>query len=108
MYFCFISGLHYNLENIYYGFTGAKDKFKAFMCLTPYLTIYTLAYLSSYSQFFEKGACLFFAGLGFYQTYVSAYLNISSTANLNFPYFYIEPYLFIGILILDFNRLVSQ
>jgi len=33
----FLSGIHYNVENIYYGFVGAPDKLYAFYCLIPYL-----------------------------------------------------------------------
>lgn len=64
--FSFLSGTHYNVENIYYGIKGATSKRKAFMCLSPYLTIYVLVYLTSYSQFFVKGVYLFMAGIGLF------------------------------------------
>ena len=103
-----LTGIHYNFENIYYGIKGATSKVKAFLCLTPYLTVYLLIYLTSYSQFFEKGVYMFVAGIGFFQTYVTAYLNISSTANTKFPIFYIEPYLYVAILVMDHFRLIES
>jgi len=35
--FSFLSGAHYNLENIYYGFKEAKNKLYAFLVFLPYL-----------------------------------------------------------------------
>lgn len=32
----FLSGFHYNLENLVYGYLGAKDKVYAVKCLLPY------------------------------------------------------------------------
>lgn len=37
MWFSFITGIYYNLNNIYEGFKGAKDKAQAFKVLVPYL-----------------------------------------------------------------------
>lgn len=50
--FSFITGSHYNLENIYYGFKGAESKLKGFLVLSPYLLVFLMTYLSIYSQFF--------------------------------------------------------
>jgi hypothetical protein len=49
---------------------------------------------------------LFFAGVGIYQTYVTGYLNIASTANIKFACNYIDPYIFLALLVLDINRLI--
>jgi hypothetical protein len=68
------------VDNIIQGWIGAKDKSKAFLALFPYLQLYVLIFFSSYSRFYSRGALLFFAGLGLYQTYVAGLLNISSTA----------------------------
>lgn len=78
------------------------------MCLTPYLTVYALVYLTSFSQFFDQAVFLFIAGIGFFQTYVTAYLNIASTANIAFPTFYIEPYLYVSIIAMDAFRLLES
>jgi hypothetical protein len=64
--FVFLSGAHYNVENIIYGFLEAKDKWKAFCVFTPYLSVYLLSYLSSYSQFWNQAPMLFITGIGFF------------------------------------------
>lgn len=51
---------------------------------------------------------LFFAGLGLFQTYVAGLLNISSTAKIDFPYFYWEPIVYSAILYLDYTRLIRS
>jgi hypothetical protein len=66
MIFSFITGIYYNLENIYEGVKGAKDKSKAIKCLAPYIQVYILIWLGSYSRFYERAAMLFFAGLGLF------------------------------------------
>jgi hypothetical protein len=80
MVFSFVTGAVYNFTNIYHGFAGAKRKSAAAKALLPYLQLYLLIYLSSFSRFFQSSVLLFFAGLGLFQTYVAGLLNISSTA----------------------------
>jgi hypothetical protein len=108
MWFSFTTGVYYNLQNIIAGFWGAKSKVRAFQCLIPYIQIYVLIYITSFSQFYEKAALLFFAGLGLFQTYVAGLLNISSTAKVRFPFLYWEPGVYIFLLYLDIMRLVQS
>ena len=105
--FVFLSGAHYNLTNIYEGIAGAKSKVDALKKLFPYIQIYVLAYLTSYSQFFQTAVLLFFGGLGLFQTYVAGLLNISSTSGIDFQYLYFEPVVYLAILYLDVNGLAK-
>lgn len=50
---------------------------------------------------------MFFSGLGLFQTYVTGLLNIASTANIQFPSSYLEPYVFAILLFLDAQRLLA-
>ena len=108
MIFSFITGIYYNLNNIFHGFMGAQDKKKAFLCLVPYLQVYLLIWLGTYSRFYESATLLFFAGLGLFQTYVAGLLNISSTAKIDFPFFYWEPIVYMIVLYLDATRIIQS
>ena len=46
MIFSFITGLHYNLTNIYYGYIGTPDKTRALKCLVPYIQVYLLVFIT--------------------------------------------------------------
>lgn len=105
LYFTFLTGFHYNVENIYYGFMGAKDKSYALKCLVPYIQIYVLVVLTSYSQFFNTAAFLFLAAIGIWQTYVTAFLNLSSIASLTVTNFYYDPIIYSIILACDVWRI---
>lgn len=80
LWFSCVTGYYYNFENILAGFMAAESKIKAIKALIPYIQIYVLIYVSTYSQFYESCALLFYAGLGLFQTYVAGLLNIASTA----------------------------
>lgn len=108
MWFSFITGIYYNLNNIYEGYKGAKDKVKAIKCLVPYIQVYFLIYLASFSRFYGQAPMLFFAGLGLFQTYVAGLLNISSTAQIDFPFFYWEPVAYAAILYCDYTSLIAS
>lgn len=108
MIFSFITGLYYNLNNIYSGFMGASNKLKALQCLVPYLQVYVLIYAQSFSRFYNQAPLLFFAGLGLFQTYVAGLLNISSTAQVDFPYLYWEPLVYGAIIYADATRLIAS
>ena len=51
---------------------------------------------------------MFFLGLGLYQTYVAGLLNISSTAQIAFPWFYWEPIAYAVILIADATYIIPD
>lgn len=48
-YFSFASGMHYNLENFYRGFSESKDKQQAFRYLMPIIFVYVMLIGSSFS-----------------------------------------------------------
>ena len=106
--FSFVTGIYYNIDNIVQGFIGAKDKKKAFECLVPYLQVYALIILASYSRFYDRAPLLFYAGLGLFQTYVAGLLNIASTAQISFPYIYWEPLVYAAILIADASGAINS
>ena len=81
---------------------------QAFKCLFPYLQLYVLIYTSCYSRFYNQAALLFFLGLGLYQTYVAGLLNISSTAQIAFPWLYWEPIAYSLILIGDATYMIKD
>jgi hypothetical protein len=58
---------------------------------------------SSYSQFFENYAAYFIVTVGMYLTYVTAIMNLNSTASMTFSWFYFEPIAYAAILYIDVN-----
>eukprot|EP00347_Sterkiella_histriomuscorum_P015671 403356136 len=50
----FISGVHYNLENIYYGFKGSSSTYRAFMTLFPYIQLYIISIILNLHRRFIK------------------------------------------------------
>ena len=64
--------------------------------------------MGSFSRFYQQAPVLFFAGLGLFQTYVAGLLNISSTAKIDFPYFYWEPLVYGAILIADYKQYIES
>ena len=52
IFFSCVSGVHYNLENIYQALKEAKNKGYAMGCLLPYLQFILMLIGSSYSRFF--------------------------------------------------------
>lgn len=108
MIFSFVSGIYYNIDNLIHGYIGAQDKTRALKCLVPYVQVYLLIWLGTYSRFYEQATLLFFAGLGLFQTYVAGLLNISSTAKIEFQYLYWEPIAYAIILYLDATRVIQS
>ena len=103
-----MSGSHYNLENIFWGFYESKSKVKGLKVLLPYVLHYLMCFGASYSQFWEKAPLLFITGIGFFQIYVGAFLNITATASIDFPVLYIEPFIFFAILTLDVYKVIAS
>jgi hypothetical protein len=74
----------------------------------PYIQVYVLIFLATYSRFYDTAPLLFYAGLGLFQTYVAGLLNIASTAQISFPYIYWEPVVYAGLLIADATRFIAS
>ena len=100
-----IGGTHYNMVNLIAGFRDAKDKSHAVWCLLPYVQFFTMLFACSYSQFFAAYGAYFIMLVGFYLTYVTAILNLNSTADMKFDWLFYEPFAFAGIVYLDANRM---
>ena len=50
--FSFLTGVHYNIENILVSFCKAKEKGYALGCTIPYIQFFIMMYASSYSALF--------------------------------------------------------
>ena len=92
------------MYNIIEGYKGAKDKIYALQCLIPYFQFFLMLFACSYSQFFDNYAAYFLLSVGMYLTYVTAILNLNSTADMPFDWFFIEPFMFSVIILLDARR----
>lgn len=56
---------------------------------------------SSKSQFFEDYAAYFVVTVGMYLTYVTAILNLNSTADMTFNWLFYDPFIYAVILVAD-------
>jgi hypothetical protein len=74
----------------------------------PYFQFFIMVYCCSYSQFFGSHGAYFIALVGFYLTYVTAILNLNSTADMPFDWFFYEPFVFAGLVYCDANRLIGS
>lgn len=106
--FGMLSGLHYNITNLVYGYQGARDKTYAFQCLVPYAQFFAMLFATSYSQFFADYTAYFLLSIGMFLTYVTAILNLNSTADMRFNWFFYEPILFAVIIFVDVTRLLPS
>jgi len=108
VYFGFLSGVQYCFENIYYGFLAAQDKKKALSLLFSAFHLFILIILSTLSQFYGKNTSIFMLGIGLYFSDITARLNISTISGTKYSIFYIEPYVFKAIMLMDIRRVVSK
>jgi len=86
---------------MYKGFVAAKDKVYATACTLPYILFFLMLYASSFSQFFDKYGAYFILMVGLYLTYVTAILNLNSTADMPFNWFFLEPLFYFAIIYVD-------
>jgi hypothetical protein len=106
--FTFLTGLHFNLTNLVYGWMGAKDKTYAFTTLLPYMCFFVMLTSASYSRYWKSYTYLFVVMNGLFLTYVTAHLNVMTMAGRKFsPWFY-EPVLFCVIVYADAAGMVSN
>ena len=100
--------MHYNLENIIRAFIESKEKLYAIGCILPYAEFFVMMYCSSYSRFFTNNVFFYICMNGLYLLYVNGIFNLNSTAGMKFNWFYIEPFIYLGIIYLDYNRLIQD
>jgi len=103
-----VSGLHYNLENIIRAYMESKEKLYAIGCLIPYAEFLVMMYFSSFSRFFSQNVFFYICMNGLFLLYVNGIYNLNSTAGLKFNWFYIEPFIYLSIIYLDFTRLIQD
>jgi len=90
--FAFITGIHYQIENIITGIWNAegvwtpKGKVYALLILIPYVQFYAMIWFSQYSQLFNDMPILFLTAGGLHLTWVNAIFNLSSTASKLFEW----------------------
>lgn len=99
--FAALTGIHYNLTNIYSGMMEATDKMYALGCLLPYAQFFSMLYFSSYSRFFAENSFWFLCMNGLYLTYVTGIFNLNSTGSMKFDWLFFEPVFYIVILYSD-------
>lgn len=107
IFFAFVTGVNYNLNNIINGFLAAKDKGYAIGCVMPYVQFFMMMYFSSFSQLYESYPAYFLILCGFYLTWVTAIFNLCSTAGAKFDWIFMEPSLFMGIIYMDVTQIVD-
>ena len=107
IFFAFITGIHYNLENLLTSFFKAEDKKYALGCMLPYAQFFMMLGASSYSQLFAGYPVYFILLCGFHLTWVTAIFNLCSTASAKFEWFFIEPLIFLVTVFIDANMFVD-
>ena len=106
--FAFLSGLHYNIENILVSFCKAENKGYALGCVIPYAQFFLMLYCSSYSALWSQYPCYFLITCGSFLLYVNTIFNVCSTSSSKFDWLFIEPLFYLGIVYADVNGLVSR
>ena len=104
----FLLSAQYNLQNFYLGFSASKEKLHALLCFLPYFQIPSILYLASeYSQFWKEYVACFMFGVGMLITNMTGNLNLKSSAKVKYNPIYLDPFIFVAILYMDYNRLME-
>ena len=96
--FSFLTGVHYNIENILVSFCKAKDKGYALGCTLPYIQFFIMMYASSYSALFKDYPAYFLVLNGFYLTWITAIFNLCSTSSSKYNWLFLEPIVYLSML----------
>lgn len=103
-----VTGVQYNVENFYYGYMAATDKSYAIKCTLPYVQFLVMMYLSTVSRFYEAHALRFIVICGLFLLYANAIFNLNSMAGMRYNWLFFEPFLFLGILALDSQMVLTD
>jgi hypothetical protein len=103
-----ITGVHYNVENMIYGYLAAKDKVYALKCMVPYVQFVAMMWCSQYSRFYVENAIGFIVVCGLFLLYANGIFNLCSMAGMRFSWFFFEPMLFVALTALDGAAMVSN
>lgn len=77
--------------------------------MVPYFQLNLMIYLASvYSQFWEEYPLLFIFYIGVLITNMTGNLNVKGCAGMKFNPIYADPFLFVGILWLDYNQVFKR
>jgi phosphatidylglycerophosphate synthase len=108
VWFSLATGLHYNLENLIYGYLAAKDKVYGVKCMVPYAQFVVMMWCSQYSRFWVEHALRFIVICGLFLLYANGVFNLSTMAGMRFSWFFFEPILFVTLTVVDSAALVSN
>jgi hypothetical protein len=104
----FLSGLYYNAENFYVGFLSAKNKAYALASTLPFVQFLIMFYCSSFSRFWEVYVCYFILVCGLFLLYANAIFNLSTVAGIRYTWFFVEPFLFLGLIAADNTKFLTD
>jgi hypothetical protein len=60
-----------------------------------------MMYCSTWSRFWETNALLFIVINGLFLLYANGILNLTTVAGIRFSWFFVEPFMFIALLLAD-------
>lgn len=104
----FILSVQYNFGNFKAGFNGCENKLHAVSCMLPFFYVWAIMLLASnYSQFWHQYPSVFVFGVGIMLTNMTGNLNLKSCVLVKYNPIYIDPFIFCGILYMDYNRIVE-
>lgn len=106
--FAFLTGLHYNAENIYASFKETQETGYAIGCILPYAQFFGMLYASSYSQLFPEYPAYFLILCGFCLTWITAIFNLNSTAGAKFNWLFFEPFIYFGLVYCDHSQMIDK
>ena len=96
-----LAGINFEINQYYGGFSQAQDKLYALQVFLPYAMFYMMLVGSTYSRFWPTHVFFFLHMTGGMLTYITAILNVNTMAKIKFSWFFVEPFLYMGIVYLD-------
>ena len=106
--FSFLTGVHYNIENILVSFCNAKEKGYALGCTIPYIQFFLMMYASSFSTLFKDYPAYFLILNGLYLTWITAIFNLCSTSSSKYNWVFFEPFIYLGMVYCEYSGLAGR
>ena len=106
--FSFLTGVHYNIENILVSFCKAKEKGYALGCTLPYIQFFIMMYASSFSALFKDYPAYFLVLNGFYLTWITAIFNLCSTSSSKYNWLFFEPIVYLSMIYCEYTELIEH
>lgn len=67
-----------------------------------------MMFIQTLSRFYEGHALRFICISGLFLLYANAYLNLCTMAKRRYDYFYVEPYVYFGLVLLDYAKVLTD